>query len=133
MTEYTLNFDGGSTGNPGLSGAGAVIYNRGEEVWSGAFYVGSMETNNTAEYHGLIHGLEEAINMSILDLVAYGDSALVINQVNGTYKVKSCHLKPLYDRVMVLVGYFNSIQFKHVPRKLNKRADELSNLGRIIK
>jgi ribonuclease HI len=133
MALYTLKFDGGSTGNPGLSGAGSVIYLNDEEIWAGSYYVGNMETNNTAEYHGVIHGLEEAVNMNITNLKVYGDSALVINQITGKYKVKSDHLKILYDKVMVLIGYFETITFNHIPRNQNKRADQLSNIGRIIK
>lgn len=127
---YTLNFDGGSTGNPGVAGAGAVIYLNGEELWAGSMYVGSMETNNTAEYCGLILGLEEAIRQNISILKVYGDSLLVINQVTGKYKVNAPHLKVLYDRVMELIGYFDKITFGHVLRHLNKRADQLSNIGR---
>lgn len=130
---YSLNFDGGSSGNPGIAGAGAVIYLNDQEIWADSMYVGNMETNNTAEYCGLILGLEEAINQNITTLNVYGDSLLVINQINGKYKVNSSHLKVLYSRVMELIGYFEKITFSHILRHLNKRADHLSNIGRIIK
>lgn len=130
---YSLNFDGGSSGNPGIAGAGAVIYLNDKEIWADSMYVGNMETNNTAEYCGLILGLEEAINQNITTLNVYGDSLLVINQINGKYKVNSSHLKVLYSRVMELIGYFEKITFSHILRHLNKRADHLSNIGRIIK
>jgi ribonuclease HI len=133
MPEYTLYFDGGSSGNPGLSGAGSVIYADDEEIWAGAFYVGKYETNNTAEYMGLIKGLEEAIRRNILVLNVKGDSALVINQITGKYKVNAPHLQILNSQAMELVGYFERIHFKHVLRKYNKRADELSNIGRTMK
>ena len=130
---YSLNFDGGSSGNPGIAGAGAVIYFDNQEIWAGSMYVGSMETNNTAEYCGLILGLEEAIKQNITILRVYGDSLLVINQITGKYKVNASHLKVLYDRVMELIGYFEKITFSHILRHLNKRADYLSNIGRITK
>jgi ribonuclease HI len=130
---YSLNFDGGSSGNPGIAGAGAVIYFDNQEIWAGSMYVGSMETNNTAEYCGLILGLEEAIKQNITILWVYGDSLLVINQITGKYKVNASHLKVLYDRVMELIGYFEKITFSHILRHLNKRADYLSNIGRITK
>ena len=129
---FTLMFDGGSSGNPGLSGAGAVIYEDNVEIWAGAFYVGSNETNNTAEYHGVIFGLEEAIRRNISNIDVYGDSELIIKQILGKYKVKAKHLTALYDRVMVLVGYFDTITFNHIPRNKNTRADELSNIGRLL-
>ena len=50
--EYTMYFDGCSKGNPGISGAGAVIFNNGEEVWGASIFVGERETNNVAEYNG---------------------------------------------------------------------------------
>ena len=132
MGVYSLKFDGGSTGNPGLAGAGAVLYEDDIEIWAGSFYVGDKETNNTAEYYGLIHGLEEAACRNILHLTVYGDSELVINQINGKYKVKAVHLMSLYNTAMTLVGYFETITFHHIPRKQNKRADELSNIGRVL-
>ena len=113
---FTMKFDGGSSGNPGLSGAGAVIYHGNTEIWAGALYVGDMETNNTAEYTGLIFGLEEAVSRHITKLLVYGDSNLVINQVNGKYKVRSVHLMPLYNKVMTLVGFFDTIILSHIPR-----------------
>ena len=129
---FTLKFDGGSSGNPGLSGAGAVLYEGDTEIWAGAFFVGDMETNNTSEYYGLIFGLEEAVKRNILHLCVYGDSDLVIKQVNGKYRVKAPHLMPLYNKVMTLVGYFEKITFSHIKRELNSRADELSNIGRVL-
>jgi len=64
--QFYLRFDGGSRGNPGVAGSGAVIYNSaGKEVWHGYHYVGSTNTNNQAEYDGLIVGLEQARRMNI--------------------------------------------------------------------
>ena len=130
---YTLHFDGGSNGNPGVAGAGAVIYFDKDEVWGGSIFVGDMETSNTAEYCGVILGLEEAIRQNITTLHVYGDSLLVISQINGKYKVNATHLRVLYDKVMELIGYFETITFTHVRRHLNKRADQLSNVGKTNK
>jgi ribonuclease HI len=129
---FSLKFDGGSSGNPGLSGAGSVIYEDDVEIWAGAFYVGAKETNNTAEYYGVIYGLEEAIRRNIVNIAVYGDSELVIKQIKGIYQVKAKHLTPLYNMVMVLIGYFDTVTFNHIPRNQNKRADELSNIGRLL-
>lgn len=126
--EYTLNFDGASKGNPGLSGAGMVIYKNGYEIWSSYKFVG-YKTNNQAEYSALIFGLKGAIKLGISSLSVLGDSLLVINQVNGIFKVKSASLEPLHKEVIILKDQFKYIDFSHVYREYNKRADELSNLA----
>lgn len=128
ISPYTMNFDGCSKGNPGFAGIGAVIYKNGEEIWSGSKFIG-VKTNNFSEYSALIFGLERAISMGIDHLNVLGDSLLVINQVNGVYKVKSEDLKDLYDEVINLKKQFKNIEFNHVYREKNKRADELSNIA----
>jgi ribonuclease HI len=131
--KYIMYFDGASRGNPGLSGAGAVIYeqvnNKLVEIWSKSQFIGKSETNNIAEYGGLILGLKYAVEMDIHHLIVRGDSELVIKQVKGTYKVKSPHLIVLHKTVCDLNTHFNTIEYQHVYRDKNKRADELSNLG----
>ena len=126
--EYVMNFDGASKGNPGLSGAGAVIYKNGEEIWSSCKFVGT-KTNNQSEYSALILGLKGAITLGITKLSVLGDSLLVINQVNGIYKVKSESIFNLYKEVLGLKSQFEYVDFNHVYRDYNKRADELSNLA----
>ena len=96
--DYKLNFDGCSKGNPGLAGAGAVLYLHDNEIWSENFFVGEKFTNNHAEYAGLILGLQQAKAMGIKVLRVEGDSQLVINQMLGIYKCKSLNLIDLYDK-----------------------------------
>jgi ribonuclease HI len=129
VTEYVLYFDGCSKGNPGHAGIGAVIYKDGVEHWAASKYIGNKRTNNEAEYCALILGLKMAIEQDITTLSVCGDSLLVINQVNKVYKVKNPILRDLYDEVDKLKSQFTYIDFNHVYRKDNKRADELSNLG----
>ncbi len=131
--EYTMYFDGCSKGNPGKSGAGACIFSSGKEVWGSSIFVGEKETNNVAEYSGLILGLKQAINMSIRNLIVYGDSLLVIKQMNGQYKVSSENLVPLFTEAQELKREFDTILFVHIYRTQNKRADELSNLGLLMR
>ena len=126
--EYKMQFDGCSKGNPGLSGAGAVIYKDNEEIWSQSFFVGKRETNNRAEYAGLILGLQEAVNRGIKHLLVQGDSQLVINQMTGAYQCNSLNLVECYELAKDLETTFDKIEFEHVLRKFNKRADQLSNL-----
>lgn len=128
ISEYVMNFDGSSKGNPGLAGAGVVIYKNNEEYWSTCKFVG-YKTNNQSEYSALIIGLKEALNQGINTLCVYGDSLLVINQVNGLFCVKSPLLVELYNEAIELKKQFKYIEFNHVYREYNKRADELSNLA----
>jgi ribonuclease HI len=127
--DYKLNFDGCSKGNPGLAGAGAVIYNFDKECWSDTFFVGENATNNHAEYAGLILGLRRAKIMGIKCLKVEGDSLLVINQMKGLYKCKSINLLELYEKAKELESHFDIIVYEHVLRNKNKRADELSNIA----
>jgi len=128
-TDYKLNFDGCSKGNPGLAGAGAVIYKFGKEIWSNSFFVGEMFTNNHAEYAGLILGLQQAKEFEIKNIIVEGDSLLVINQMKGIYKCKSSNLIELYEKAKELESYFDKIDYQHVLRNKNKYADHLSNVA----
>jgi len=128
-SEYLLQFDGCSKGNPGKSGAGAVIYNFENEIWGKSVFVGYKNTNNEAEYNGLIVGLTEAQNMGIKKLNVEGDSLLVIKQMRDEYKVKSEKLLDLHKQAKELSNSFETITFNHIYRNNNKRADELSNIG----
>ena len=128
---YTMAFDGCSKGNPGRAGAGAVIYRDQVEIWADSKFVGSNETNNVAEYSGLIMGLHEALRRKIAHLTVLGDSELIIKQMNKQYAVKSANIKAYHDMAASLAKQFSSIQFKHVYRANNTRADELSNIGLI--
>jgi ribonuclease HI len=126
---HTMYFDGCSKGNPGLAGAGAVIYTNHEETWSGSSFVGIHSTNNEAEYAGLILGLQKASEMNIKNLFVKGDSQLIIYQMTGKYKCNSPNLLPLYLSAKKLEEQFEKIEYKHVLRNLNHRADELSNIA----
>ena len=129
---YVLFFDGCSKGNPGKAGCGAVIYENNIEIFSKAEFVGKKETNNYAEYMGLIVGMENAIIKNIKVLTVKGDSMLVIKQMNTLYKVKSPNLIPLFEFAKQLETKFDKITYTHVYRNYNKRADELSNIALLI-
>jgi ribonuclease HI len=128
-TDYVLYFDGCSKGNPGPGGAGAVLYYKGQEIWGASKFVGIRSTNNSAEYGGLILGLQEAIVREIRELTVRGDSQLVIKQMRGEYQVKSQKLLELHQSAKSLAEYFKNISYEHVYRDKNKRADELSNMA----
>lgn len=126
---YTLYFDGCSKGNPGKAGAGYVIYKNDEEIVSNSIYVGDKETNNKAEYTGLLEGIRCAVANHITCLHVKGDSKLVIKQIQGEYKVKSENIQSIYRETKQLCEQFSHITFEHVYRKDNQRADHLANLA----
>lgn len=132
--EYILRFDGGSRGNPGLAGSGAVLYvkdgNNLKEVWNGYFYLGeSGITNNVAEYEGLVRGLRFVSKLPINFLRIEGDSELIIKQMKGIYRVKSEKLQELQREAQTLACKLSDKEFVHIPRAQNSRADELSNIA----
>lgn len=126
---HKLRFDGASKGNPGLSGAGAVIYEQDKEIWAESHFIGNDRTNNEAEYIGLILGLRKAIELNIKELLVEGDSMLIIKQMTGEYKVASERLEPLHKTAKSLETQFDKIVFKHIYRNDNKRADDLANIS----
>jgi ribonuclease HI len=125
---YTLYFDGCSKGNPGKAGAGSVMYKDGAEIWAKSEYLDN-QTNNYAEYMGLINGLKYATSNDISKLTVYGDSMLIIKQMRGEYAVKSTNLMKLHSEAKNLKMSFKEVEFLHVYRDGNKRADELANMG----
>ena len=124
---YTLMFDGGSRGNPGICGCGFVIYMNNNIIAEDYCVVSENNTNNYAEYMALILGLIKANELGITNLLIKGDSKLVINQVTGKFKVKSDNLINLYIEAKKLLINFNYVAFEHIKRNLNKVADKLAN------
>jgi ribonuclease HI len=124
LRKVKLFADGGSRGNPGPSAYGFVILDgdTDELLESRNKYLG-ITTNNQAEYHGLLSGLEWCKQHNVQHVEVYLDSLLVVNQMNGIYKVKNRDLWAIYEAAKRVQGSFKSIQFIHVPRELNKLAD----------
>ena len=123
MSCYSLYTDGGSRGNPGIAACGFLLTDEnGNEVLSGGWYLGT-NTNNHAEYCGLIWGLQNAINAGVRNLKIYADSELMVKQINGEYKVKNAHLKELHTQAKELFQSFESIKILHIYREANKVAD----------
>ncbi len=124
---FRLYVDGGSRGNPGPSGAGAVILDpSGRTVKRLKKHLG-IGTNNRAEYEALIMGLEAARALGAERVHVYADSELVVRQVTGRYRVKSPALEPLYRKAKGLLTTFTSYRISHVPRSANSEADGLAN------
>jgi ribonuclease HI len=130
LEEAKLYTDGGSRGNPGESAcAYAICKMDGSVVEKAGFYLG-IATNNQAEYYGFKKGLERCRELGIDKITLFSDSELVVNQMNGKYKVKNQELAPLNKEVKSLVDSFEHVSIVHVPRELNKITD--SEVNRIL-
>jgi ribonuclease HI len=89
-------------------------------------YLG-IQTNNYAEYMGLLLGLKRARELGIREVEVFADSELMIRQLGGRYQVRSPSLRPLYEQALRLLNDFSRVKLVHVPRKMNAAADEMSN------
>ncbi|MDK4209577.1 bifunctional RNase H/acid phosphatase [Corynebacterium accolens] len=121
--------DGGSRGNPGIAGSGTVVYAAdGETVLREIVYVvGKKASNNVAEYHGLLRGLEAAVELGADDVDFYMDSRLVVEQMNGRWKIKHPDMKQLGVQAQKLMQQLGRVNLSWVRRNDNKVADALSN------
>lgn len=121
------NTDGGARGNPGPAAYGVVIRNsKGEILAELTEYLG-LQTNNYAEYSGLLAALEYAVREQCSSVKIYSDSELLVRQMQGRYKVSNPGLQPLYARAQSLVRKLQSFHIEHVLRERNKEADRLVN------
>ncbi|MBU6323742.1 MAG: reverse transcriptase-like protein [Patescibacteria group bacterium] len=129
---FTIFADGGARGNPGPAGSGAVVRDeKGKTVATVSEFLGHT-TNNVAEYTAILCALETLAaqlgdRTERADISVYMDSKLVVEQMNGNYKIKHPNLKPLASRVKELIPRFKAVTFAHVPRERNKDADALAN------
>jgi ribonuclease HI len=122
-----LYSDGAARGNPGPSGAGAVLIEPGGQVIARLGKYLGHQTNNYAEYMGLILGLKHAKTLGAKEIEIFADSELLIRQLGGRYQVKSTTLRPLYEEAVKLLNDFSRVKLVHVPREMNAQADEMSN------
>ena len=123
----TAHCDGGSRGNPGPSGYGAVIEDaKGRVLAELSEFVG-IQTNNFAEYSGLLGVLRWAIDHGAKRLRVISDSELMVKQMQGKYAVKSPILRPLFEEARKLSRRLDSFEMRHTLRGGNKTADRLAN------
>jgi ribonuclease HI len=119
--------DGGSRGNPGPAGFGAVIIDaRGETLAELSEFLGTR-TNNFAEYSGLLAVLGWALERGHSRLKVVSDSELMVKQIQGKYKVNSPDLKPLWQEARNRIGRLEDFEISHALRHKNKEADALAN------
>jgi probable phosphoglycerate mutase len=119
--------DGGSRGNPGPSGYGAYITDaEGHKLAELGEFLG-VQTNNFAEYSGLIAALEYAVEHGYGTVKVVSDSELLVKQMKGQYKVRSEALLAIYAEAKTLIRKLDRFEIRHVLRHLNKDADRLAN------
>jgi ribonuclease HI len=107
--------DGGARGNPGHSAFAVVACKNGKIVHQHSEYIG-INTNNVAEYRGLIYAAGYAIDSHETDIEFVMDSELVIKQMNGQYKVRSKNLVNMYNDVRAMTSHIRNVKFTHVKR-----------------
>lgn len=127
-TELLIYTDGGSRGNPGPSAAGYVILTADENqvLERGGQYLG-ITTNNQAEYQAVKLALDSAAKFAPESIQFRIDSLLVVNQLNGTFKVKSKELWPVHEAIKRLASAYGSVKYEHVYREHNTLADDEVN------
>jgi ribonuclease HI len=124
---YTAWCDGGSRGNPGPAGYGAVVQSpEGQTVARLSRFLG-LQTNNFAEYSGLLAVLNWALENGAQRLKVISDSELMVNQMKGRYKVASPTLRPLWEEARRLAARLEAFEMVHTLRGGNKEADRLAN------
>lgn len=133
MKKLIIYTDGGSRGNPGPAGIGVVIYSdKLEPIKEYSQYLG-ITTNNEAEYQAVIFALKKAKALfgkktaKELEIEMRGDSELLVNQMEGKYKILNPRIQFLFIEVWNLRLDFKKVRFMFVPRERNKEADRLVN------
>ena len=124
--KYIAAFDGGATPNPGdMIIGGFIKKENGQDVFRFSRSIGKG-TNNIAEYSALLTLVKEAKRLGIKNLYIQGDSALIINQVNGVWKAKDPCMKQYKNKVLAVLKHIENWELKHVLRKYNSEADSLT-------
>ncbi|SEF36195.1 probable phosphoglycerate mutase [Amycolatopsis pretoriensis] len=128
MTSHVvIEADGGSRGNPGPAGYGAVVKDSDGEVLAERKESLGVVTNNVAEYNGLIAGLTAAAELGASTVDVRMDSKLVVEQMSGRWKIKHPDMQPLAERAKELAAGFSRVKYEWIPRAQNSHADRLAN------
>lgn len=126
--KVVIEADGGSRGNPGPAGYGAVVWTEDRAtVLAEAKQAIGRATNNVAEYRGLIAGLDDALNLGATEAAVYLDSKLLVEQMSGRWKVKHPDLIELHAEARNRARRFERISYSWIPRERNTHADRLAN------
>ncbi len=134
MKKIIIYTDGGSRGNPGKAAIGVVFCNeREQEIKKYEEYLGDNLTNNDAEYMAVIFALKKFKALfgkkiaEVSEVEVRSDSELLVNQMNGKYKLENEHIQKFFIEIWNLKIDFKGVKFKAIPREKNKEADRLVN------
>jgi ribonuclease HI len=131
----TVYVDGSSRGNPGAAGIGyCLVDENGHTIKRGGEFIG-FATSRVAEYYALKEGIEQAMELGLKSARFISDNLMVVNQMNGIFKVKNTDIKPIYNDIQEMLKNFTAVSFTHVPRLQNAAADKEANLAidRVLK
>lgn len=126
---FRAYIDGAARGNPGPAGAGVYIEAVDGRPAEELFEALGRATNNVAEYRALLLALARAGEMRADTVEILSDSLLLVQQINGIFKVKAAHLVPLVSDAVRRAKGFRRFSIRHIPREKNRLADRLANLG----
>lgn len=126
---FRAYIDGAARGNPGPAGAGVYVQAEGERPAEELFEPLGRATNNVAEYRALLLALTRAEELGAEEVEIFSDSLLLVEQVNGRFRIKAEHLKPLIGEALRRIRKFRRFAVSHVRREQNGDADRLANLG----
>ena len=126
----TVYIDGASRGNPGPAGIGYyIVSENGQVLERGGEFIG-FASSRIAEYYALKKGIERAIELGLKSVKFVGDNLMMMNQMNGIYKIKNRDLVPVYEDIQKLLkDNFEAVAFMHVKRELNQEADKEAGLA----
>ena len=129
-TRVIVEADGGSRGNPGPAGYGAVVFDADDRsVLAERMEDLGIATNNVAEYTALLKALAAAAELKATDIQIFSDSELLVRQMNGQYRVKNAGLLELFIKAKDMASGFESCTISHVRREMNSHADRMVNLA----
>lgn len=125
--DFRARTDGACRGNPGPAAIGVSIENPdGQEIAQASETIGET-TNNVAEYRALIKALEMLVDLGARTPQLLLDSELIVRQMLGEYRVRNPRMRDLYQEAQAFLPSFSRVDFRHVPREENVRADSLAN------
>jgi len=129
ISRVTILADGASLSNPGPAAIGAIVKSgQGENLVQISRRIGRA-TNNQAEYQALIAALEEAVKLGAGEVDIKLDSELLVKQLSGQYRVKAKGLKPLYQKVRILLGRLSGFTINHISSRRNSEAHRLAHMA----
>ena len=123
---HLLQFDGAAEPNPGSAGAGAVCFSPDGSILFEATMALGYATNNKAEIHALLLGLQKSVEKGVRKIFIEGDSQLILFQLQGRWKIKDTYLKQIHDQIRGLLENFETVACRHIYREMNTHADRLS-------